>query len=166
MPFVMILIGLLLIVGGILAVSALIISKQPRAKELIDKVVPFQGFIGVALLALGIIFLLGWIGKMDEISRVGDLYSMFPFAFYLGTPVAIVLGFLLGMPLIAKWIPGETPAEQKAMEMQRKLAGFSSIIGIVGIVFGLLMLYYRFKSVDMHGHSFNLVKGVFGAYGK
>ena len=162
MPFVMILIGLLLIVGGILAVSGFIISKKPEAKAMIDKIVPFQGFIGVALLALGVIFLVGWIGKMDQISRIGDKYAMFPFAFYLGTAAAIALGFLLGMPLIAKWIPGETPAEQKAMEMQKKLAGFSTIIGVLGLVFGLLMLYYRFKSIG----EYNLVKGVFGAYGK
>ena len=44
MALVQILIGLLLIVGGILAVSGLIISKKPEAKALIDKIVPFQGF--------------------------------------------------------------------------------------------------------------------------
>jgi len=148
MPFVMILIGLLLIVAGILAVSGLIISKKPEAKAMIDKIVPFQGFIGVALLALGVIFLLGWLGKMDIISKIGDEWTLFPFAFYLGTAAAIALGFLFGMPLIAKWIPGETPAEQKAMEMQKKLAGFSTIVGILGLIFGLLMLYYRFKSVS------------------
>lgn len=161
MSLVMILVGLLLIVGGILAVSGFIISKQPRAKDTFDKIVPFQGFIGVALLALGLIFLLGWIGKMDEISSVGDKWTLFPFTFYLGTAVALVLGFLLGMPLIAKWIPGETPAEQKALEMQKKIAGFATVIGIVGIVFGVLMLYYRFKTVDMRGESFNVVKALF-----
>ena len=87
-------------------------------------------------------------------------------AIYLGTLAAIVLGFLFGMPLIAKWIPGETPAEQKALEMQQKIAGFSTIIGIIGLIFGVLMIYYRFKSIDGGGQSFNLVKGVFGAYGK
>ena len=157
MPFVMLLIGLLLIVAGILAISGLIISKKPEAKALIDKIVPFQGFIGVGLIALAVIFLFGWIGKMDEISRVGDTYALFPFAFYLGTAAAIALGFLFGMPLIAKWIPGETPAEQKAMEMQKKLAGFSTVVGIVGLVFGVLMLYYRFKS----NHGVNVVTALF-----
>ena len=151
MALVMILIGLLLIVAGILAISGFIISKKPEAKALIDKIVPFQGFIGVALIALGVIFAIGWFGKMDLISKVGDEWTLFPFTFYLGTIVAVLLGFLLGMPLIAKWIPGDSPAEVKAMEMQKKVAGFSTIIGIVGLIFGLLMLYYRFKSV--HGHN-------------
>jgi hypothetical protein len=146
MSLVWILIALLLIVAGVLAISGLIISKKPEAKAMIDKIVPFQGFIGVGLLALGVIFLIGWIGKMDRIDIIGKEWTFFPFAIYLGTASAIVLGFLFGMPLIAKWIPGETPAEQKAMEMQKKVAGVSTIIGVVGIVFGLLMLYYRFRS--------------------
>jgi hypothetical protein len=155
MALVQILIGLLLIVAGILAVSGLIISKQPRAKELVDKIVPFQGIIGVVLLALGVIFLIGWIGKMDRISKVGDDWTMYPIALYIGTAAAIVLGFLFGMPLIAKWIPGDSPAEVKALEMQQKIAGFSTVIGIVGLIFGLLMLYYRFKTFHgLHAHEF------------
>jgi hypothetical protein len=153
----MLLIGLLLIVASILAVSGFIISKKPEAKQLIDKIVPFQGIIGVALLAMGLLFLILWIGKMDRISDVGDKWTLFPFAFYLGTLCAIALGFLFGMPLIAKWIPGETPAEQKALEMQKKIAGFSTVIGIVGLIFGLLMIYYRFKTF----HGVNIVKLLF-----
>jgi hypothetical protein len=159
MTLVMILVGLGLIVGGILSVSGFIISKKPEAKQLIDKIVPFQGFIGVGLLALGVIFLLGWIGKMDRLSDVGSKLDMplFPITFYLGTVAAIAMGFLLGMPLIAKWIPGETPAEQKAMEMHKKLAGFTTIVGVVSLVFGLLMIWYRFKSV----HGFNIASALF-----
>lgn len=145
MAILPLLIGLLLIVAGVLAVSGLIISKKPEAKQLIDKLVPFQGFIGVGLLGLGLIFLLGWIGKMERIKLIGQEWTMFPFAVYLGTLSAVALGFLFGMPLIAKWIPGETPAEQKAMEMQKKIAGFSTVVGIAGLVFGLLLLYYKFK---------------------
>ena len=156
MPFVMLLIGLLLIVAGILAISGLIISKKPEAKALIDKIVPFQGFIGVGLIALAVIFLFGWMSKMDVLSKVGDHYGqLFPLTIYIGTVVAAGLGFLFGMPLIAKWIPGETPAEQKAIEMQKKLAAFSTIVGIVGLVFGVLMIYYRFKS----SHGTNAVTG-------
>lgn len=156
MALIWILIGLLLIVAGILAVSGLIISKQPRAKELIDKLVPFQGFIGVALLALGLIFLFGWATHMERLDIIGKEWTFFPFTVYIATAAAIVLGFLFGMPLIAKWIPGDSPAEVKAMEMQKKIAGFSTIVGIVGLVFGLLMLYYRFRS-----HGGDAVKLIF-----
>lgn len=141
----MLLVGLGLIVASVLAVSGFIISKQPRAKDLIDKIVPFQGFIGVGLLALGVVFLLDWFGEMEIINLIGKHYTLFPWSVYVGTVAAIALGFLFGMPLIAKWIPGDSPAEQKALEMQKKIAGFSTIIGVVGLIFGLLLLYYRFK---------------------
>ena len=34
---------------------------------------------------------------------------------------------------------GPDPAEQKAMEMQKKIAGFSTIVGAAGLLFGLLI---------------------------
>ncbi|HEY4057720.1 MAG TPA: hypothetical protein VGM39_13995, partial [Kofleriaceae bacterium] len=49
---------LLLLAAGVLACSALIIGKKPEAKQLIDKLVPFQGIIGVALLAICVLTLL------------------------------------------------------------------------------------------------------------
>ncbi len=39
--------GLITIAGGILAASALIIARKPNAKQLIDKLTPYQGWIGV-----------------------------------------------------------------------------------------------------------------------
>ena len=145
MSLVWILLGLLLIVAGILAVSSLIISKQPRAKDLIDKVVPFQGMIGVALLVLGVIFVIGWIGKTDRMSIIDQRWSLFSITIYISTAAALLLGFLLGMPLIAKWIPGDSPAEVKALEMQKKVAALSTVIGIAGLVAGVMLLFYRFR---------------------
>jgi hypothetical protein len=145
MSLIWILIGLLLVVAGILAVSGFIITKQPRAKELVDKIVPFQGIIGVVLLVLGVIFLISWIGKTDRMSVIDSRWSLFSITIYLATASAILLGFLFGMPLIAKWIPGDSPAEQKALDMQKKVAGLSTFIGIAGLVFGVMLLFYRFR---------------------
>jgi hypothetical protein len=50
--------ALLLIVGGILALSGIIVANQPNAKNVIDKLVPYQAIIGVALLVLGVFFLM------------------------------------------------------------------------------------------------------------
>ncbi len=50
--------GLITIAGGILAASALIIARKPDAKALIDKLTPYQGWIGVVMFVWGIFELL------------------------------------------------------------------------------------------------------------
>jgi hypothetical protein len=49
------------------------------------------------------------------------------------------------MPQIAKWLPGEGGAEQKGMELSKKLAPYQVIIGLIGLASALLMLLYRFS---------------------
>ena len=134
---------ILLLAGSVLAVSALIISKKPSAKEMIDKLVPYQGFIGVALLAWGLIDL---IRGFTSTPSLADMISIWPLGgaiILIAVLSEIFLGFLFGMPLIAKWAPGDSPAEQKALEMQRKVAGYQVILGIVGAAaaIGLLLIH-------------------------
>lgn len=136
---------ILLIVAGLLAASAFIISKAPDAKRLIDKVVPIQGFIGVALLVWGVIDIIRTLPHMDDINAIGKVYTFYPIAIWLGLACEIVLGFLLGMPLIAKWIPGESAAEQRAVDVQKKIVPYQTIIGFVAIGTAIVLLYYYFK---------------------
>jgi hypothetical protein len=131
---------ILMILGGILGVSGLIVAKRPDARAMIDKLVPFQAFIGVGLLALGLWLLI----KVGPISMFRGLSHAPVFGLFAisATYGAILLGFLFGMPQIAKWIPGESAAETKATELSKKLAPFQLILGaVVGIggVIGLLM---------------------------
>ena len=133
-----------LTLAGGLALSSFIIAKSPQAKDLIDKLVPFQGIIGVVLLAWGVVNLIHYGPHFSDMTG-----SNFPTSILLavvGTITAeLGLGFLFGMPLIAKWIPGETPAEQKAMEMQKKLVPFQSLLGLVAVVAAVLMAYVSHK---------------------
>ena len=131
---------LLLILGGILAISGLIIAKKPDAKALIDKLSPYQAGLGVVLLVLGIWYFINYLE-----------FLMHPFVWAIAGITAwgmiasmILLGFMFGMPQIAKWIPGESPAEQKAMELSKKLVPYQTLIGLVGIASGLLALLIRF----------------------
>ncbi len=143
------LIPLALIVAGVIAASTLIISKLPRAKEYIDKMAPIQGFIGVGLLVIGIIRLL-WV--LDANERIGKLPFLWMVSIYAGIACAVLLGFLLGMPLVAKWIPGNSPAEQKVVEMQQKIVPYQTLIGVIGIVSAVLLIYYNTKYPEVLPH--------------
>src|SRR4029079_7581450 len=128
--------ALVLIAGGILAVSSLIVAKKPDAQKLIDKLVPYQAAIGVALLILGIVNLIRGLGNhLIDILRIVPLFGLT----YLAMCVtSILLGLLFGMPQIAKWLPGEGAAEQKGMELSRKLAPYQVILGLIGLAAALL----------------------------
>jgi hypothetical protein len=134
-----------LIVAGVLAASGFIISKSPNAKQLIDKLVPFQGFLGVGLLVWGVIDVIRILPHIDEINAIGSHYTFYPIAVWVGLASEILLGFLLGMPLIAKFIPGESAAEQRAMDMQKKIVPYQTLLGFVGIGVAIVLLYYYFK---------------------
>jgi hypothetical protein len=130
---------LLLILAGILAISGLIIAKKPDARELIDKLVPFQALIGIVLLALGLLNLI------RALPHLATLFTTFVgIVAFAVIATSILLGFMFGMPQIAKWIPGESAAEQKGRELTQKLAPYQVIIGFVGIGSAVLWLLYRF----------------------
>jgi len=130
-----------LIAGGILAASGIIVAKKPNAKELIDKLVPYQAIIGVALLGLGAVNFLWWVthGLFSLLAHSG----LFGITIFVMTADSILLGLVFGMPQIAKWLPGVGAAEQKGMELSRKLAPFQGVLGVVGLAAALLALLYR-----------------------
>lgn len=141
MDLLMLLNIIALLAGGLLAASGLIVAKKPNAKELIDKLVPYQAIIGVALLALGVINFLWWITHgLFSLLAHSALFGIVIFAL---TVTSILLGFLFGMPQIAKWMPGEGAAEHKGLELSKKVAPYQGILGVIGLVAALLALLYR-----------------------
>jgi hypothetical protein len=138
---------LLLIAGSILAISGLIIAKKPDAKALIDKLSPYQATIGVAMLATGIWWVLRWGGYLVDVFKFNAILAA---AIWGVIGSSILLGALFGMPQIAKWIPGDSPAEQKALELSQKVAPFQVLLGLIGLVSALLYLLFRFNIIHIH----------------
>ena len=138
------------ILGAVLCLSSFIIGKKPEAKQLFEKVAPYQGFLGVALLVLGLWELWdkvisGYRGLDKSVfsilmdSRMGnDSFAGISLLIYV--IAAIIIGFILGFGLIANWIPGEGKAEKKGLEIQKKLLAFSLPIGAVGLIFAILWI--------------------------
>ncbi|MBD0325918.1 MAG: hypothetical protein ICV68_05775 [Pyrinomonadaceae bacterium] len=135
-----VLFALLLIVAGILAASALIIKNQPNAGDLIGKLVPFQGIIGVILMIWALVMLL-----FDLLPNLSLLFQFFPIRallWLITLLVAIALGFLLGYGLIAQYALNKNAGAASGGEAARlKLAPIQGPLGIVGILLGLWMLF-------------------------
>src|SRR5689334_14753684 len=120
---------LAVIVAAFVALSGFIIAKKPDLKSLFDKISPYQGFLGVGLLGWGIYDLIWMLGShgapKSYIGLVLDWNKLSGIAWISYVAAEILLGFMLGFGLIATWIPGESGAEKKAVQVQKKLLGLS-----------------------------------------
>ena len=99
---------LITIVGGIIAASNLIVAKKPNAKELIEKLTPYQGWVGIVMFFWGI-----W-GVLNCV-RFLSVLKIAPLAWTLGLTASVadlVVGFLLGFALISKYTLGNSVAAQ------------------------------------------------------
>ncbi len=131
--------GLITIAGGILAASALIIARKPNAKQLIDKLTPYQGWIGIVMFVWGIKELFGSLTNMGLIKVAPVLW-----VFWLATGVAdLLVGFLLGFGLITKYALGRSPqAEARGQALRLKLAAYQGVLGLFAIAMGVLYLVW------------------------
>jgi hypothetical protein len=129
--------GILLIVLGLLAVPSLLLSKKPDAKELFDKVAPYQGWFGVVFALWGL-----W-GIIGSVLNIGWLAAA-PIYWVTYLAVAVVefgLGFILGYSLIQKYAlsKSEKGAEAGA-KILAKLLPLQGTLGIVAICLGVWMV--------------------------
>jgi hypothetical protein len=133
--------GLITIAGGLLAASGLIISRKPNAKELIDRLTPYQGWIGIVMFVWGI-----W-GVIECVTNLGALKTTPLFwVFWLACGLAdLAVGFLLGFGLITKYALGKSPvAEARGQAIRLKLAGYQGPLGLFAIAMGVLYLVWLY----------------------
>lgn len=127
--------GLSLILVSILAVPSLILSKKPNAQELLAKLEPYQGWIGLIACLWGI-----W-GIISSILSLGLLSTILWIIYLASSVVLAALGFMLGFGMINKMFLGNNPQGQaKAAAIREKIAPMQGKLGIVGIVIGILAI--------------------------
>ena len=126
---------IVLLAGGLLGAANLIIARKPDARAMIEKLTPFQGWIGVILFIWGI-----W--DVINVLRSLSLLSAAPFWWlvYLVTALTeLALGFLLGYALISKYALGGSPeAMEKGQQLRGQLAKYQGPLGVVAIVLAIL----------------------------
>ncbi|VAW10515.1 hypothetical protein MNBD_BACTEROID03-1738 [hydrothermal vent metagenome] len=133
--------GITLILLSIIAVPSLILSKKPNAKELLEKVEPYQGWIGIVFCFWGV-----W-GIITAILNIGWL-SVAPIwwiTLLAGNIISAALGFMLGSGLINKFFLSKNDvAKAKAEELRAKIAPKQGKLGILGIIVGAWMIAASF----------------------
>jgi hypothetical protein len=133
--------GILLIILGLLAIPSLVLSKKPNAKELFDKITPYQGWIGFVFAFWGI-----W-GIISSVLSIGWLanWPIYWITLLLVSVVEASLGFILGYGLISKYALSKNPqAAEKGEKLLAKLTPLQGKLGIVAIILGIWQVVASF----------------------
>jgi len=138
----MLLDGITLIIIGILAAPQLILSKRPDAAEKLAGIAKWQGWIGF------IAFLWGLWGCIWAVLTIGWIAGGWPirwFTWMLCNIGELVLGFLLGYGLIAKYTLSKSEAAKaKGEAILKKLAPVQGTLAIIAIILGLWTIIATF----------------------
>jgi hypothetical protein len=123
------------IVAGLIALSPAIIARSPNAKDLLNKLAPYTGWVGTCLFGWGV-----W-EVIDAVRGIGALGSApLHWIFWVAMAVTdLLLGLLLGFGLISKYALGKSEvALQKGAVLRAKIAPFQALLGIAEIVVSVL----------------------------
>ncbi|WP_435263270.1 hypothetical protein [Tenacibaculum sp. nBUS_03] len=133
--------GITLILLSIIAVPSLLLAKKPNAKELLEKIEPYQGWIGF------VFFIWGLWGVISSLLNIGGLsvYPIWWITLLAGNIVEAVLGFMLGFGLINKFVLSKTEGgEEKGNRLREKLAPKQGQLGVFGLFVGTWMIVASF----------------------
>ena len=131
--------GLITIAGGLLAASALIIARKPNAKDLIDRLTPYQGWIGLVLFFWGTWDTIAIVRHLGALTHA-PLLMLFAIAI---TVTDLAVGFLLGFGLITKYTLANSPrARDRGQQIRAKLAAYQGVFGLCAIALGATYIVY------------------------
>lgn len=130
---------LIAIIAGVLAAASVVIKKSPDAANLIEKIRPYEAGIGAAALVLGILRLL----SVMTAFKFGLIWGL---VYTACTASCIVMGFLLGYPLIQNFLLDELSEDAKAKsgEVYEKLTPYKITSGLVAMGTGVYLLIIGF----------------------
>ena len=131
--------ALLTVFGGLLAASSWIIAKHPQARELYARVDAWRGSFGVLLLVWGLFMLI----FRYLLALPVFLSAPLDMIVYTVTVLAdVAIGFLLGYPLLSRWLLRRHPAaEERALALRARLHPYQIGLGLTAIASGVLFLF-------------------------
>lgn len=129
--------GITLIILGLLAAPSLLLSRKPNAKELLDKITPYQGWIGLVFCFWGI---WGVIQALLNVAWFGTI-PIWWITWLASTAITAVLGFILGYGMINKLLLSKNEeAKKKGEQILAKLAPIQGKLGLAGIIIGIWVI--------------------------
>ena len=132
--------AVVVILGGILALSAMIVARQPNAQNLIAKLTPWQTIIGIGLIILGVINFVRMVPNISGQAFVKNLMVVAADLIVIGG--GVLLGLMLGMNQILEMIPSPQ-GKQKFWETMQKVFPFQILLGLICIAGAVAHFLYR-----------------------
>ncbi|WP_025742768.1 hypothetical protein [Aquimarina pacifica] len=133
--------GITLILLSIIAVPSLLLAKKPNAKELLEKIEPYQGWIGLAFCFWGV-----W-GIISSVLSISWLSTspIWWITLLAGSVMQAILGFMLGFGMINKLVLGKNEAaKEKASLLREKIAPKQGKLGVLGLIVGVWIIIASF----------------------
>lgn len=131
--------GIVSVLLGVLAASSYIVARADGAEELIAKLRPAQGVLGIIGCAYGLYYLVTF-----AFASLGK-FSTFPIlAIVTGLGTSAVLaatGFLMGFSMISNMLASSREAQRKADELYETLSTWQVPLGFAAIVLGVLAIF-------------------------
>jgi len=136
-----ILFSILLATAGALAVYPRIVQARPDFKQLLDKILPYQGLIGLVVLLWGLLWGLHLLGHMGMMMSYVPVFLVIDIVSCVD---GVLLGLLLGYGLIAQYVLGNSAEALKHGETWRgRLAARQTLLGWTGLGLGILGFLMR-----------------------
>ncbi|MDY7394292.1 hypothetical protein UMM65_03505 [Aureibaculum sp. 2210JD6-5] len=136
--------GISLVLLSIIAVPSLILSKKPNAAELLAKIEPYQGWIGLVFCFWGVWGIISAFLNMDWLTAA----PIWWITLLAGSVVEAGLGFMLGYGQINKLFLGNNPkAQEKAAMIREKIAPKQGELGVLGLIVGAWMIVASFMFI-------------------
>jgi hypothetical protein len=123
--------GLSLAILGVLATPQMLLSKKPNAAGMLDKIIPYQGWLGAVCAMWG-----AW-GVVNAFLNMRGIES-FPvwwFTALSASLLEVVLGVLLGVGVLTSFIKAPQ-ARARLDKLVAKLAPSQGLVGIIAIGIG------------------------------
>lgn len=133
--------GLVLLALGVLAAASSIVARRPDAGPHIDKLVPYQGWLGFVACLWGIWIIISAILHLNWLVYI----PVWWLTYALTGALNAALGLLLGYALLTKFIFSHSAAaEVRGEQVRLKIIPYQALLGYCAVVLGIWTIVATF----------------------